>query len=81
MYPTSWYAIVAGMEPKRILHDALLNAPALAKLSGVSVHTVRAILAGKRERLYAATRTKLADAMRRHSDTLAALADELERGH
>lgn len=67
------------MEPKKILHAALLNAPALSRLSGVPLDTVRAILNGKRTRPYAATRAKLADALRSHSGTLAALADALDR--
>lgn len=61
-----------------ILKAALINAPQLARLSGVSVHTVRAILARKRARLYSTTRSKLAAAMRRHAADLLTLADQLE---
>lgn len=60
-----------------LLRTAMLNAPVLAKLSGVSVHTVRAILNGKRARLYPTTRSKLADALRRHAATLLSVADQL----
>lgn len=63
---------------KELLRIAMLNAPSLARLSGVSVHTIRAILAGKRRRLYPSTRVKLAAALRAHSETLAALAEQFE---
>lgn len=61
------------------LRDAMLNAPTLARLSGLSVYTIRAILEGKRRRLYPSTRRKLAAALRAHSATLMALADQLEQ--
>lgn len=56
---------------------AMLNAPGLAELAGVSVWTVRAYIAGQRD-LLPETRAKIADAMRRHSDNLRSLADRLE---
>lgn len=64
---------------RRALRQAMLNAPALSKLSGVPLDTVRNALNGKR-RPRPATRAKLADALRRHSADLAALADQLEHG-
>jgi hypothetical protein len=67
------------MTESEILRTALINAPALARLSSLSVHTVRAIIARKRKRLYPSTRAKLAAALRAHSTTLATLADELDR--
>lgn len=66
------------MNESEVVKTALLNAPELARLAGVSVHTVRAVIAGKRTRLYPSTRAKLAAAFRAHSSTLAALADEIE---
>jgi DNA-binding LacI/PurR family transcriptional regulator len=67
------------MTDSEILKTALINAPALARLSGLSVHTVRAIIARKRKRLYPSTRAKMAAALRAHGATLATLADELDR--
>jgi DNA-binding LacI/PurR family transcriptional regulator len=65
------------MDEAKLLRQALVNAPQLARLAGVSVHTVRAILARKRTRIYPDTRRKLVAALRQHSATLAALADAL----
>lgn len=59
------------------LRLAMLNAPSLADLAGVSVYTVREIIAGRRDG-NPETRRKLAAALRRHSDTLRSLADQLE---
>lgn len=56
---------------------AMLNAPSLAEMAGVSVWTVRAYIAGQRG-LLPETRAKIADAMRRHADNLRTLADRLE---
>lgn len=56
----------------------MLNAPELARLSGLPVATVRNALNGKR-RPRASTRRKLAAALRAHSATLASLADQLDR--
>lgn len=66
------------MDARTILRTVLLNAPALARLSGVSKHTITAILAGKRHRLYPSTRKKLAAALRGHVVTIAAAADLLD---
>lgn len=66
------------MEPKDLLRAAMLNAPALARLSGLSIYSVREIMLGRRRRLYPATRRKLGEALRRHATTLAALADHLD---
>lgn len=65
------------MKRKTPLQQAMLDAPQLARLSGVKLETVRAILYEKRHGL-PATRRKLATALRQHSATLAALADALE---
>lgn len=56
---------------------ALLNIPELSKLSGLSSHTIRSVLA-RRRKLRAPTRRKLAAALRAHSSRLAILADQLE---
>lgn len=64
--------------PERaLLHEAMLNAPTLARMSGVPLDTVRNALNGKR-RPRPATRAKLAAALRAHSATLATLADALD---
>ncbi len=55
----------------------LVNAPELARMSGLSIHTIRSILAGRRGG-HPETRAKLAAALRAHSTTLAALADQLD---
>ena len=55
----------------------MLNAPELARLSGVPLDTVRNALNGKR-RPRPITRRKLAAALRQHSATLADLADQLD---
>lgn len=59
------------------LRAAMLNAPSLARLSGVPVDTVRGVLNGK-HRPRATTRRKLAEAIRAHSGRLAFLADQLD---
>ena len=60
------------------LQAAMLNAPDLARISGVSVWTIRAIINGDRVGS-PDTRRKLAAALRQHSEKIATLADELER--
>lgn len=64
---------------KRILRQAMLNAPKLAAAADMPVNTVRDALNGKRQPR-PSTRAKLADALRTHSDTLARLADQMEAG-
>lgn len=56
---------------------ALVNIPELAKMSGLSPHTIRSVLLGRR-RLRTPTRRQLAAALRSHSATLASLADQLD---
>lgn len=56
---------------------ALLNIPQLARMTGLSPHTIRSVL-HRRRALRAATRARLAAALRQHSATLATLADSLE---
>lgn len=56
---------------------ALVNIPELAKMSGLSPHTIRSVLLGRR-RLRKPTRAKLAAALRKHTRTLASLADALD---
>ena len=65
------------MNERQMLRLAMLNAPSLADLAGVSVYTVREIIAGRRGG-NPETRRKLAAALRQHSDTLATLADALD---
>ena len=65
------------MKRKTLLQKAMLDAPQLAKMAGLNVETVRAIMYGKRRGL-ASTRRKIADALRRHSADLSVLADQLE---
>ena len=55
----------------------MLNAPILARISGVPLATVRNALNGKR-RPRPVTRAKIAAALRAHSATLAVLADHLD---
>lgn len=64
---------------KQLLRTALLNAPALARLSGVKLDTLRALLAGKRKDPHPKTRRRLAAALRGHAVTLESIADQLER--
>lgn len=67
------------MDTRETLRLAMLNAPALARLSGVKLHTVRALLSGKRgKRPHRSTLRKLAAALRKHSATLASVADTLD---
>ena len=66
------------MTRKSLLQQAMLNAPDLARLSGLPVETVRAIIFEKRKGR-PETRRKLAAALRAHSETLSALADQLDR--
>jgi hypothetical protein len=71
------------MTDRHAIKTALLNAPQLAKLAGVSVETIRALLKpsyahSARRKLRPETRRKLAAALRQHSATLATLADSLE---
>lgn len=65
------------MDVAKAIQTAMLNAPELARLSDLSVETVRAILYGKRNPR-PETRRKLAAALRAHSQTLATLADQLD---
>lgn len=78
MYPKLRYARLGGMDTRTILRTVLLNAPALARLSGVSLHTIRAVLAGKRQKLYPSTRKKLADGLRKHAELSNDAADLLD---
>lgn len=66
------------MTDSEILKAALIDAPQLARLSGLSVHTVRAVLHRKRNPR-PETRRKLADALRAHGSNLDTLADALAR--
>lgn len=68
-----------GMTDRELLRLAMLNAPSLARMAGVSVYTVREMIAGRREG-NPETRAALAKALREHSDTLGTIADQLERG-
>lgn len=65
------------MTESEILKAALIDAPQLARLSGLSVHTVRAILHRKRTPR-PETRRKLAAALRAHGSDLDTLAARLE---
>lgn len=70
------------MTPKQILRAALINAPELARLSGVSLSAIRAIMRPEGNKAAReprpATRRKLAAALRKHSRTLDTLADSLD---
>jgi hypothetical protein len=88
MYSTSAYytrflyaGTVDARFPAMIEHDAvaaaLVNIPELARMTGLSPHTIRSLLL-KRRRLRGPTRRKLAAALRQHSATLSALADQLD---
>lgn len=59
------------------LAAALVNIPQLARMTGLSPHTIRSVLLGRRG-LRGPNRRKLAAALRQHSATLASLADQLE---
>lgn len=66
-----------GASFKALLHSCLINMPRLAEVSGVSVHTLRAVASGNR-RLGRASSQRIADGMRRYRDHLLTVADLME---
>lgn len=74
----SFPAMTEPTTPERAaLEAALVNIPQLAEKTGLSPHTIRSVLLGRRG-LRGPNRRKLAAALRTHSADLARLADELD---
>jgi hypothetical protein len=77
LYAGSMDGKFPGMIEREALQAVLVNIPELSRMTGLSPHTIRSVLLGRR-RLRAPTRRKLAVALRQHSATLASLADLLD---